>query len=227
MIRAAASALRSRYTPAVFTGIIRHAGQVAAREGTGIAIHCPALRPQLTPGESVAVNGVCLTAARLTAEGFAADLLEETLARTTLGSLPVGTRLNLEAPLAAGDTLGGHWVQGHVDGTAELLEMTARPGGNHELHFSFPDWLRPWAVEHGSICVDGVSLTIQSIEENSFAAGIIPATWSATNLQDIRPGDRVNIEADYLVKTVRRALDSLLPAMLADRGQDRSQAASH
>jgi riboflavin synthase len=211
----------------VFTGIIRHQGQLAARESARLTIACPSLRPRITAGESIAVNGVCLTAARLTGDGFAADLLDETLALTTLGALAPGTRLNLEPPLSAGDTLGGHWVQGHVDGTAELLSAEPRAGGDHGLRFSLPQWLQPILVDRGSICIDGVSLTVQNIGENSFAVGIIPVTWNDTNLGNIHPGDRVNIEADYLVKTVRNALASLLPAMLADRGQGLSQAASH
>jgi riboflavin synthase len=211
----------------VFTGIIRHRGQLAARAGTRLAVACPSLLPRLTLGESVAVNGVCLTVAQVTPTGFESDLLAETLANTTLGSVSVGCRLNLEPPLNAGDTLGGHWVQGHVDGTCELLESTTRPEGAYSLRFGLPDWLRPCIVDRGSICIDGVSLTVQNIGENSFGVALIPVTWNDTNLSDIRPGDRVNVEADYLVKTVRHALDSLLPAMLADRGQGMSQAASH
>ena len=210
----------------MFTGIIRHSGQLARRVANRVHVVCPSLAGELAEGDSVAVSGVCLTVAELADEGFAADLLQETLANTTLASLPEGTRLNLELPLRAGATLGGHWVQGHVDGVTEVRSMQPRPDGGREIIFSLPDWLMGQIIDRGSICIDGVSLTVQALWQDSFAVGIIPVTVRETNLGDIAPGDRVNIEADYLVKTVKEVLKKLLPAMLADRGQDASQAAS-
>jgi riboflavin synthase len=212
----------------VFTGIIRHTGKLVERGANALRIACPELRPWLSLGDSVAVNGVCLTAARFSTDGtgFEADLLEETLSRTTLGSLLPGASLNLEPALRLGEGLGGHWVLGHVDGTAEALAVTPRGGGDYEVEFSLPDWLAESVVSHGSITVDGISLTLQELRPGSFTVGIIPATWGATNLKDISPGARVNIEGDQLVKTARKVLTQLLPAMLADRGQPVSQAAS-
>jgi riboflavin synthase len=212
----------------VFTGIIRHKGVLAERRDNAVRIACPELRPRLGSGDSVAVNGVCLTAARFSTDGtsFEADLLAETLARTTLGGLREGSVLNLEPAMRTGDPLGGHWVLGHVDGTAELLAVTPRGKDEYQLEFSLPEWLARCVIDHGSVALDGISFTLQEIRPASFTIGVIPVTWHSTNLKDIEPGCRVNIEGDQLVKTVRKVLTGLLPAILADRGQTVSQAAS-
>jgi len=193
----------------VFTGLIRHQGWLVAREGQRLTVACPPLRAGLRLGDSVAVNGVCITAALLSADGFAADLLEATLRDTTLGELAVGSALNLEPALRAGDPLGGHFVQGHIDGTAELLSRDPLAGGSTRLGFSAPEWLKPWLIPKGSICVDGVSLTVQAIEPDSFTVELIPATLDSTNLKTLAPGQRVNLEADLIVKTVRALLGNI------------------
>jgi riboflavin synthase len=200
----------------VFTGLIRHRGVLRACGEGRLHVACPELAarapggPALRIGDSVAINGACLTVATLTPDGFEADLLPDTLERTTLGRLPNGAQLNLEPALRAGDALGGHFVLGHVDGVARLLERRALPGGDWRLSFELPEWLRPWVVPQGSIAVDGVSLTIQDLSRDSFGVSLVPATWRETNLSAVQPGGVVNIEADVIVKTVRQALDAAL-----------------
>jgi riboflavin synthase len=190
-------------------------------------IHCPDLAGRVGQGDSVAVNGVCLTVVRLAQESFEADLLKETLDTTTLGLLADGSQVNVEPALRVGDVMGGHQVLGHIDGTIHVTCILDRLGAGRELRLELPDWLNPYTLEKGSIAVDGVSLTIQSVGKDNFTVGLITATLTATNLGDIAVGERVNIEIDYLVKTVRKSVEQLLPAMLADRGQDWSRAASH
>lgn len=173
-------------------------------------IECPSLRPALALGDSVAVSGVCLTVAEMHNSGFSADLLAATRDTTTLGLLPIGAALNLEPALSAGQALGGHFVQGHVDGMTKLLSRHVMPSGEWRLEFELPDWLSPLVIDKGSIAVNGVSLTLQELGEHSFATAIIPTTWNETNLGLVQPGHMVNIEADLLVKAVRRTLESLL-----------------
>jgi len=198
----------------VFTGLIRQLGTLERRDARGLTIACPALRAGLNDGDSVAVNGACLTVAELTERGFRADLLEDTRGATTLGKLPIGTRLNLEPALKASDSLGGHFVQGHVDGTVRLLDRSQPGGADWRLAFELPEWLRPYVLSKGSIALDGVSLTVQGLDAQvlppSFAVAIIPTTWAETALSDIAVGAEVNVEADLLVRTVRGALEELL-----------------
>jgi len=162
-----------------------------------------ALAAELAEGDSVAVNGVCLTATGVTADGFSADVMEETLRRTALGTLDPGAPVNLELPLRAADRLGGHFVQGHVDGVgtvssvedegfAKLVEIEADPG------------LMRYVVEKGSIAVDGVSLTVASLGEGAFGVSLIPETLERTTLGRAGPGDSVNLEVDVLAKYVER-----------------------
>jgi riboflavin synthase len=197
------------YNTAVFTGLIRDLGVMRLRASGRIEIACPGLRPRLNLGDSVAVNGACLTVAQLTADGFGADLLEDTQRNTTLGALPNGRRVNLELPLAAGERFGGHFVQGHVDGMARLLEKRELGSGDWRCTFEMAEWLRPLAVDRGSIAIDGVSLTIQELAFDKFSMSLIPTTFRDTALGDIPPGGMVNVEADLLVKAVVHALRSL------------------
>jgi riboflavin synthase len=198
----------------MFTGLIRQRGTLKRRDERGLAVACPDLRPTLASGDSVSVNGACLTVAELTAAGFIAVLLEDTRRNTTLGALAVGAGLNLETAMQAGDAFGGHFVQGHVDGTLRLLRRRELAGGDWRLDFALPDWLRPQVIDRGSIALDGVSLTIQQLEPEgsppAFSVSIIPATWEETNLSGLAAGDLVNVEADLLVKAVRHAVEQIL-----------------
>lgn len=194
----------------MFTGLIRFQGQLRARAANRLRLACPPLAPALAVGDSVAVNGVCLTAAQVHADGFSADLLEQTLRDTTLGRLPLGAQLNLEPALRVGEALGGHYVQGHVDGVTQLVSRQELPGGDWRLEFELPPWLALLVVDKGSIAIDGVSLTLQELTVRSFCVALIPTTWNDTNLQTLQPGARVNIEADLIVKTVRRTVEQML-----------------
>lgn len=209
----------------MFTGLIRHLGTLKARGAGDLTIACPTLRAELSDGDSVAVNGACLTVAGLTADSFRADLLEDTRRSTTLGELRIGKRLNLEPALKAADSLGGHFVQGHVDGVVRLLSRS-QPDADWRLGFELAEWLRPYVLSKGSIALDGVSLTIQELDSQAspphFAVAIIPTTWQETALSDVAVGAEVNVEADLLVKTVRGALEQLLGegGLTADKLRD-------
>jgi riboflavin synthase len=193
----------------MFTGIVEGTGTVAAlaaaADGSGarLEVEAPWLAGQLEPGESVAVNGCCLTVAAATAAGFAADLVAETLRRTALGGLATGARVNLERPLALGGRLGGHLVQGHVDGVAKVLDR--RPvGDGEEVTIELPPDLERYVVEKGSIAVDGVSLTVAGIGPGWFAVALVPHTLEVTTLDDRQPGDPVQLEVDVVAKYVER-----------------------
>lgn len=191
----------------MFSGLISFSGQLHERSGTRLSIAVPSeLRARLATGDSVAVNGVCLTVAELTAQGFHADLLAATLRDTTLGELAHDSVLNLEPALRVGDSLGGHLVQGHVDGTTLLRSRAALPGGAWLYTFDLPDWLGDWIVPKGSICVDGVSLTVQELSAVTFSVELIPTTLALTSLGALEPPARVNLEADLIVKTVSHLL---------------------
>ena len=193
----------------MFTGIVEGTGTVAALaaavDGSGarLQVEAPWLVGQLRPGESVAVNGCCLTVAEATAAGFAADLVAETLRRTALGGLAIGARVNLERPLALGGRLGGHLVQGHVDGLARVLDR--RPvGDGEEVRIELPPDLERYVVEKGSIAVDGVSLTVAGVGPGWFTVALVPHTLAVTTLGDRRPGDPVQLEVDVVAKYVER-----------------------
>lgn len=172
--------------------------------------HSAALGERLSLGASVAVSGVCLTVIELEPDRTAStvEMGDETLARTTLGSLVDGAAVNLETPLAAGEPLGGHWVQGHVDATLEVVERT-----DHEEHsvmaFSLPPDMAPFVVEKGSVALDGVSLTVTGVGPDRFTVWLIPHTLDVTTLGLRAPGERVNFEADILAKYVYRGLEAL------------------
>jgi riboflavin synthase len=184
---------------ATVRGLIRRAG------GARLELTCELGGEPLHPGESVAVDGACLTAVGLTTAGFVADLSPETLARTTLGRLRVGQRVNVERALRVSDRLGGHLVQGHVDGTARVL--AAQPTGEFvTLRIALPAGLAPEVAGKGSIAVDGVSLTVAAVGDGWFEVALVPATLDGTTLGGRRPGDEVNLETDVLAKYVRRAL---------------------
>ena len=194
----------------MFTGIVEETGSVARIDtlatGARIEIRCRAVLVDSTPGASIAVNGVCLTAVSFTRESFSADVSPETLRRSNLGALGVGSAVNLERPLAASGRLGGHLVQGHVDGTGEFLSLDHLGDGNWWLTVRIPEEIDRYVVEKGSIAMDGVSLTVASIEAGVLAASIVPHTYATTTLGSRHPGDRVNLECDILAKYVEKLL---------------------
>jgi riboflavin synthase len=193
----------------MFTGIIEGTGTVAAlaaaADGSGarLAVDAPWLAGRLELGESVAVNGCCVTVAETTAGGFAADLVAETLRRTALGGLAAGAEVNLERPMALGGRLGGHLVQGHVDGVARVLGRTP-VGEGEEVRVELPPDLERYVVEKGSVAVDGVSLTVAGVGPGWFAVALVPHTLEVTTLGRRRSGDPVQLEVDVVAKYVER-----------------------
>jgi len=187
----------------MFTGIISHQGRfLRYRKGRSeMAVEAPELAARLAPGDSIAVNGVCLTLAGTDRDALRFDLSRETVAKTTLGALEPRTRLNLELPLTLATPLGGHLVSGHVDGLGRVARVTTRIPGRR-LAVSFPAALRPFLVPKGSIALDGVSLTIASLGPSSFEVELIPTTLASTNLGGLRGGARVNLECDMVGKYV-------------------------
>lgn len=198
----------------MFTGIIQQMGTVEELRlepgGARLVIQVEKDFGGMERGESIAVNGVCLTALPSAEHRFAADLSLETLSRTTLGTLESGTRVNLERSLALGDRLGGHLVQGHVDAVGSLSSI--REEGSFAVYrWSFPESYADLVVEKGSIAVDGVSLTIIGVEPGSFGVALIPETLSRTTLGTARPGDRFNLELDIMAKYARSLFLRYLP----------------
>jgi riboflavin synthase len=197
----------------MFTGIIEELGAIEAVEtrsaGSRLAIRCSTVISDATAGASIAVNGVCLTAVNLRPAGFSADLAPETLDRSNLGDLRTGSRVNLERPLSPAGRLNGHIVQGHVDGTGEFLSLESLGDDNFWLRVRVPAELDPYLVYKGSIAIDGISLTIASLESNVLAVTIIPHTYRGTTLGGYRPGARVNLECDVLAKHVEKLLRRL------------------
>jgi len=157
-------------------------------------------------GDSVAVNGVCLTALDITPNSFAADLSQETLDRTTLGDLKVGSRVNLERAVTPATRLGGHMVQGHVDGRGEFISATEH-GDFWTVRIGYPKLISRYLIFKGSIAVEGISLTIAFLTEEFFDIALIPKTWELTNLSTLKPGDAVNLEVDVIAKYVERMIE--------------------
>ena len=185
----------------MFTGIVEEVGSVISCENFGLTVKGDMVMPGLRLGDSMAVNGTCLTVVELDAERFRVDLAPETLRRTSLGELAEGSRVNLERPLAVSDRLGGHIVQGHVDGAGRV--MSVRPDSDcHIFRIRTPRRLMPYVVEKGFIAVDGISLTVVNKGAASFTVSVIPYTLSHTNLQEKSTGHRVNLEVDILAKYV-------------------------
>lgn len=190
----------------MFTGLIQQTGIIAsvakANGATRIRVSAPELASQLKEGDSIAVSGVCLTALSPDHDTFLADLAQETIARTSLSHLSPGTIVNLELPIAAGTPLGGHIVQGHVDGTGKLISIEpAAPGSEDRwLKIEIPETLIRYVVEKGSITVEGISLTVASVVGTQVTIAIIPHTFKVTNLHLLRAGDPVNIEIDVLAR---------------------------
>jgi riboflavin synthase len=192
----------------MFTGLVETTGELLAitprDDGARLTLRAPFAR-EVATGDSIAVNGCCLTAVALDAETIAFDLLRETLDRTNLGALSLGAAVNLERALAAGARLGGHFVQGHIDGTAEILDWTQR-GADWRLEVALAPEHAGHVVEKGSIALDGISLTIAELHAASLVCWIIPHTRAVTNLRTRAAGERVNVEFDLLAKYVARLL---------------------
>ena len=179
----------------MFTGIVRERGRVASFDGTRLVVEA---ETEADVGDSVAVAGVCLTVAARDGGRLAFDVVPETLGRTTLGGLAAGAEVNVEPSLRAGDPLGGHIVQGHVDGVGRLR------GRGDLTWFDAPEEIVRYCVEKGSIAVDGTSLTVAAVDDEGFAVAFVPHTLEATTLGSLTPGDGVNLEVDVLAKYVER-----------------------
>ena len=192
----------------MFTGIVEEVGTVASFEarptGARLTIRCSAVTSDAYEGSSIAVNGVCLTALNVTPGLFEADIAPETLRRTNLGDLHDGAIVNLERPLLATGRLSGHVVQGHVDGTGEFLSMEVLGDDNYWLRVRIPDELDRYVVYKGSIAIDGISLTVASIENRILSVTIIPHTFEMTALRDRKPGSHVNLECDVFAKYLEK-----------------------
>ncbi len=199
----------------MFTGIIEELGRVAAiqsdDENARIVISAKKVVDGTNPGDSIAVNGVCLTALNIKPDSFEADVSGETLSRSTLGNLQVGTPVNLERALTPSTRIGGHIVQGHVDGRGKFVSAS-QSGDFWTVNISFPDELSPYFVFKGSVAIEGISLTIAMLGEDFMEFAVIPKTWEMTNLSSLRPGDAVNIEVDVIAKYVERLITPRNPA---------------
>lgn len=192
----------------MFTGLVEALGEVAdltpRPEGFHLTV-TTTLAQEITPGDSLAVNGVCLTVVGRTSGAVQADIGPETARITTLGALRRGQTVNLERPMRADGRFGGHLVQGHVDGTGSVVDL--RPDGDaHWIRVTFPPDLASYMVHKGSVAVDGVSLTVADLGRDSFDVMIVPFTWQHTNLSSLGAGDRVNLECDMVGKYVARAV---------------------
>jgi riboflavin synthase len=195
----------------VFTGIIREIGSVddVERTSDGVRLRVRSgLAGGLPDGDSVAVNGVCLTIAAGGNGTFEADVMNQTLSLTTLGGLEAGSRVNLEPALRAGEPLGGHLVQGHVDGTARVTS-TSDDGFARRVRLAIPEGLRRYVAEHGSVAIDGVSLTVAALVADGFEISLIPETLERTTLGDLGEGSEVNVEVDVVARYAERLLQGL------------------
>jgi riboflavin synthase len=193
----------------VFTGIVRELGVVLEAEeaggGRALAVRAPETAARTRVGDSVAVNGCCLTATAIDAGAISFDAVPETITRSTLGSLRAGDPVNVEPALRAGEELGGHYVQGHVDAVGRIQSVEVEGEGLRVFVEAPADVLR-YCVEKGSITVDGVSLTVAELADDAFAVALVPHTLEATTLSDLRPEQHVNLEVDVLAKYVERLI---------------------
>jgi riboflavin synthase len=194
----------------MFTGLVADIGTVdrieSGDDGARLRIRTE-LTGELSDGESIAVNGACLTAVAVDEDGFEADVMNQTLEQTSLGPLEPGGRVNLELPLRASDRLGGHLVQGHVDATGEVAGVR-EDGFARRLTVAVPPGLRRYVVERGSVAVDGVSLTVAALTDDGFEVSLIPETLERTTLGDAEPGTRVNLELDVVARYVERLVST-------------------
>ena len=193
----------------MFTGIIEELGKIAALEkhakGAKIKISAKTVTEDTNEGDSIAVNGVCLTALDIKPDSFTADVSGETLEKSTLGNLKTGSPVNLERAVTPTTRLGGHIVQGHVDGRGQFLQAT-QEGDFWTVRVAYPKEIGQYLVYKGSVSVEGISLTIAELTDEFFEIAVIPKTWELTNLSSLNPGDAVNLEADVMAKYVERIL---------------------
>ena len=193
----------------MFTGIIEELGTIATLErrgdGAKIKIAAQTVTKDSKDGDSIAVNGVCLTAIDIKNDSFAADVSGETLKRSTLGRLNTGARVNLERAVTPTTRLGGHIVQGHVDATGTFLQAT-KAGDFWTVRIGYPKEISKYLIYKGSISVEGISLTVANLADDSFEIAVIPKTWDLTNLHTLKNGDAVNLEADTIAKYVERIM---------------------
>ncbi|HEY8184738.1 MAG TPA: riboflavin synthase [Pyrinomonadaceae bacterium] len=193
----------------MFTGIIEELGKVKSVDQRGdnarVVIEARLVTEDIHEGDSIAVNGVCLTALEVNEGSFAADVSRETLDRSTLGGLAPGAPVNLERSVTPATRLGGHLVQGHVDARGRFLSATDH-GGSWTVRIAYPPEIARYLVFKGSVAVEGISLTIAELTDDYFEIAIIPKTWEVTNFSHLRPGDDVNLEADVIAKYVERIL---------------------
>jgi len=198
----------------MFTGLIEEKGilkeKIATGDGFQFVIEANLIMKDLQIGSSVAVNGCCLTVVKIKGKTFAVDTIEETLNKTNLGVLKQGMNVNLERPLAAEARLGGHFVLGHIDTTGRV-EGIRELSNSHWMTISFPEKFKQYLIYVGSVAIDGVSMTVAELKENSFSVGIIPHTWKETIFADKKIGDTVNLEFDVLGKYVERIMESKNP----------------
>ena len=194
----------------MFTGLVEELGKIVDikthEAGSRMTIGAGLVTSDINNGDSISVNGVCLTALDVSPTTFAADVSPETLDRTTLGQLAVGSPVNLERAVTPATRLGGHIVQGHVDGRGTFLSAK-RDGDFWTVKIGFPPQMAKYLVFKGSVTVEGISLTVAALGEDHFSIAVIPKTWELTNLSSLRPGDAVNLEADVIAKYVERMLD--------------------
>jgi riboflavin synthase len=191
----------------MFTGIVEERGVVREVGGSRLAVGCRTVTSDAEVGASVSVNGVCLTVVERSETHLAFDVSDETLRRTSFARLSEGDPVNLERPLTLASRLGGHLVQGHVDGVGEVVEVAPGTDGSAWVTIHAPKDLRRYLVEKGSVCVDGVSLTVAALDGDTFAVALIPHTLAATTLGSARPNDPVNLEVDVIAKYVEALLE--------------------
>ena len=189
----------------MFTGIVEEVGSVVSISSNGMAVRAEKVMSDLKQGDSISVNGACLTTVSLSKTEFSVDLSPETMRRTSLGDLSPGGVVNLERALSASDRMGGHIVQGHVDGTGRITS-TKEDGDSIVIRVRAPSRMMPYIVEKGFIAVDGISLTVVKVGTSSFTLAVIPYTLRNTNLETLSVGARVNLEADILAKYVENLL---------------------
>ncbi len=194
----------------MFTGLIEEEGELLQKVKTGegyqLSFKASKVLDDLQIGSSISVNGCCLTVVKKEDWGFAVDVIEETLKKTNLGSLNISGKVNLERPLKTDDRLGGHFVLGHVDTTGVVAEVKEL-SNSHFMKIDFPDQFKKYLIHVGSVAIDGVSMTVAELKDNSFSVGIIPHTWKETIFSDKKPGDTVNLEFDVLGKYVERIMN--------------------
>ena len=194
----------------MFTGLVEEKGKLINKiktgEGLRLVLTAQKVFDDLEIGSSISVNGVCLTVVELKKDSFAVDTIEETLKKTNLGRLSINDNVNLERPLKADARLGGHFVLGHID-TTGIIESVNELSNSHFITISYPESFKQYLIYVGSVAIDGVSMTVAEVNNNSFSVGIIPHTWSETVFSDKKPGDSVNLEFDVLGKYVEKIME--------------------